>query len=978
MSDSDWCSQTSAALEQHAGLTMSSARGPDAKRQRVTGRFSSYQPHAVRKTNAEGEADPIAWVIDCMDHQVPPHKLTADGEVRDVWLLTMERDVGQHDLGGVGDVLFAAFRDAESGVRFFRIPKHYVRYRMVCVYDSWAGSRAWAEHLGGGPLEVHVDVPVQSSLKVAQDPHGSGKTYRLTEKLMRSVTDADGEFKAYSTFVVMAKLHTAKHQLYTAFMRHVKDAQLKHCEPLIKDGKKNVVEFVRADGSEVTHIFSTFDANLWNLTKDKDNKSSDVFLNLVRTISKYGPTKLQGPEGRYNMAQRSLSCSKRTLFVLDEATLIPGEYVHFFASVMATCYVDVVISGDIEQSTQSEDNLLKRVLDEYAASPDGESLPTFRGFKVEVKCGDQVRRFNQHLLDFRNAIMGTFEKHPLLKDVTLVAAQDVTHVRGEYLVDVVPVTDKFSFDPNTVDETIDRVMDHVRRDVQRYCLLPSDLLFVAPSVKNNPIVDRLNTELNEFWVERLNSQEHRAALHVPYEGETPGAFEKRQQTFAAMERHFDTLGADYIPWYCMVHRHEEGKSIDLSTSDEISRIVSIQTSQGDGRRFVYVVSLSEQALTNHTNGKTATEKYKSLLNVALSRMKEALRVFVQATYDDVWERFRPYMGMDQQHRAAPRLVASPVLHLDGAADTIMDDALFGAVRERVAASTTDTPSVDNPVVDYVHHVIRMATAHTVFWAHLVCQQALEGQEREQVLTIFRKVARAKIHSVTKKEYYDCMWAMRDEQKPSKESIIPVMRYNDNRPAFEDVHRRCLILLRTVQDHVKRWVCGEWTDLRELTPEHAVLLQYAVEVHKLNVFADVKTDLIYEVVRAHMERWDEHESRLQEHYQYLTHLHCLFDKVNRNQYSAADGPPQWKIYRTISLGNKRTKGPTQHFDLKTRINFLVVSEKYAMPVVLLPKVDQMNEYALRLCPRPHQYARMRATQPEGSRGRSRHPDVAIRP
>jgi ATP-dependent exoDNAse (exonuclease V) beta subunit len=46
--------------------------------------------------------------------------------------------------------------------------------------------------------------------------------------------------------------------------------------------------------------------------------------------------------------------------------------------------------------------------------------------------------------------------------------------------------------------------------------------------------------------------------------------------------------------YAIFHKSEEGSSIQLSESEEATRLVSIHTSKGDGRNVVFVIGLTEQ------------------------------------------------------------------------------------------------------------------------------------------------------------------------------------------------------------------------------------------------------------------------------------------------------------------------------------------------------------------------------------------------
>jgi len=476
---------------------------------------------------------------------------------------------------------------------------------------------------------------------------------------------------------------------------------------------------------------------------------------------------------------------------------------------------------------------------------------------------------------------------------------------------------------------VETIMDQLRRDVYESKLLPNDILIVTPFVKNNPLMDEIQTSVHEFWSKTFYDEEYVHLLHERTSKETDDAYEERIAKYAETKAHLEEKSS--LPWFCKLHRSEENKPIDTTESKYGTRIVSIHASQGDGRKFAYVVGLSEKKLTCFSNGKINL-KYESLLNVAISRMKEVVRVFLEPTYDDIWKRFLPLMQHAMQRSVPPSLKAKTRFNLIGACNVELNERLFNLTKDKVvAASPCDSDGHDRPVLDYAHHVIRMAIAHTVFWAHLVVNQANDMEFREQVLTIFKKVAANSIVCLERKHYYESL---------GKEDSIPVLYYNSGSTAFEPVHARMLELLREVQHHVRKWTKGESTDLRQLTPEHAVLLQYAVEVFTSARYGtqNIKMDHVYDVVHDYMHKTDDNDSKLQRHYDYINHLTSMFQQVKEHNGEEAW---QWKIYRVCDLGNRRTGNTTQYFQFTASIAHLFVTEKRAMPIILCPSVDDMS-------------------------------------
>lgn len=899
-----------------------------------------YQHSRITRREVNGRNDDygqqlnktVAWVIDCTENVSNPWKISSEQDEEEVWMLEFEQKWHVESMRDC-KILFAVFSDANSGERIFRVPIESVRHRLVLVFGSWTDKTEWKRHVISGELDIDLNSPNQTTLTVAQDPHGSGKTYRLTRMMIHTDLPQYMRYAAYSTFIVVTKPHSAKEVVYAEFMTHLREAGFEYDEQTRNN--KHIVNFTRPNGATTMCIFGTVDSLMYSLCDNK-MRGTDLFINLVKTIHQHGPTKLEGPRGRFRYAGEQPCLNKKTLLITDEATMLPEVYADAFATLMTSCHVDVHLAGDVQQSTQFEENLLTRIVREYNAATDKCDLPSFRGCRVNISAGNQVRRFNQELVDFRNTVMRRFHDAPShnLQIMTPIAAPDLTHSRGEYSLHLIERTAPWD-NPQSeqIANAVETIMDQLRHDVYASKLLPNEILIVTPFVTNNPLMDQLQTSVHEFWNGAFSDAKYVHLLHEKSTDETDSAVESR---IARYEEH-RSGNSSSLRWFCTLHRSEEGKPIDTTESKYGTRIVSIHASQGDGRKFAYVVGLAEKKLARFSGGKLNL-KYESLLNVAVSRMKAVIRVFLEPTYDDIWVRFLPLMPDEMQQSVPPKLNAKTKFLLDGARSIDLDEELFNLTREKVVAALPSSASArrDRPVVDYMHHVIRMAVAHTVFWAHVVVHQAQEMDLQEQVLTIFKKVARAPIRAFPSTSYY------KELRTPS---TIPVLHYNSGSVGFEPLHARTIQILHEVQGCVRRWIGGEETDHRQLTPEHAVLLQYAVEVFMLapHFRENIKMDHVYDVVHSYMHKTDDSDSKLEQHYDYLKRLSSMFNQVKH--YGDKGGSGSWKINRSISLGNKRTGNSTQYFQFGTLIAHLFVTEMQAMPIILCPDVTEMNMAAM---------------------------------
>lgn len=868
----------------------------------------------------------VIWVIDCTQNINKPKCISEGGEVEDdVWILEFEKKWHVEAMSDCS-ILFADFGD-----RIFRVPVQSVRYRMVAVFGSIPKGPEFIKHITSAELDLNPIVPTQSCLTVAQDPHGSGKTYGLAMMIIRADLEKYRMYDQYGAFVVVTKAHSAKDTAYSEFMEHLRNSACVIVEEKCVC-KKYVVKFTRPNGALVMCIFGTADSLMWNLTENR-KQGTDPFIGLVQTIHEHGPTKLKGPKGRISYASEQPTMNKGTLLITDEATMLPEAYADAFATLMHMCHVDVHLAGDVQQSTLYEDNLLTKVVREYnkvtsnaTGSQDPPQLPSFPGIKVVMNPGNRVRRFNQYLVDFRNTVMNGFHTNPThnLNILLPVAADDVEHTRGEFSIHALGYTGRGA-DPETIQDAMDEILGRIKQDIEDFGILPNDLLIVTPFVSNNPLMDQLRTAIEELWAQKFSDPAYVDRVrHLRDFGET---YQLVQEANEVPETRETPKG---LPWLCVLHRSEEGKPIDTTESKYGTRIVSIHAAQGDGRRFQYLVGMTQKALYRFSGGKINL-KYESLMNVAVSRMKEVIRVYLEKTYDDVWERFTPLMP-DELKGAVPPEIATKVRFNLLSECTNMPTGLFDRAKDCFVASLSDVDEQNlRPLVDYAHHAVRMQTAHSIFHAKVLAHQAKDGPDySEQLFVVFYKVAHWPVRAFGSREYYQTL--------KSVDGCIPVLHYDTGASVYGAVHKRIIHLLREVQGDIRGWLCGNEIDENAfLQPEKAVLMQYAVGCVTMGEGGGVKMDTVYDVVNCYMHMTEEKPDKLHPHYEELKNANGLFEQViawgNCETWS-------WKINRAIKLGTIRG-GRLPHFEVKGRIDHLYLNDTHAMPVILAASMDEIS-------------------------------------
>lgn len=157
-------------------------------------------------------------------------------------------------------------------------------------------------------------------------------------------------------------------------------------------------------------------------------------------------------------------------------------------------------------------------------------------------------------------------------------------------------------------------------------------------------------------------------------------------------------------FFSYLHTSQDGEPIDLSMSEDITRMVSIHSSQGDGRKLVYVVGLSDKHIRKYVRDEKHFDlKYWSLVNVCLSRMKRRMRIFVPEI-DELTIKFKKLISdADTNELIKNSNFESPRLKTDKIVD-YAEISYIQQVRDSITVSKIDNPNPKDPT-EWSDHVL---------------------------------------------------------------------------------------------------------------------------------------------------------------------------------------------------------------------------------------------------------------------------------
>lgn len=754
------------------------------------------------------------------------------------------------------------------------------------------------------------------SLSVLQYPPGSGKTFKMVQNILRP--DLCPNFNQYDTFIILTKPHSAKEVVKSEFESQLKNNVQDNIE--VGEHNKGYWYRLRIQDRDILIILATGDSFIYSVG-EKRNYYLDYFKDICKTIEEKGPSKLS-KNGFTTFKGLGICINAKTLICIDEATKFQDYYANALGKLMFYCNADSIIIGDLLQSIEHEHSLFRKLLEDTDPFP--------HVCKI-LENGNEIRRFGNNLVNFLVNIntVDTYNKYNLPRPIKCNDSNIKRDHEGKY--EVYPKISSFENKSENEDqEIVDFLLDKLKEKIKTLFLLPSDVLCIFPFVSNNILAERFRDALDIFWFEQLQDDEYRIhMLNSPYSSSANEYFEW-----------FDNKDLNKNMWLSVLHRSESGLPIDTSLSRNSTRLVSIHASQGDGRRFVFVVGLSEYTLKKFSDNEFNL-KYDSLLNVACSRAKSECVIIIHKKYDDIFKRFQSFIS------ESDKTEIKPCIHLTSTIDMNKLSLLIPNLETDVNVITDKLKCIFNdniqnlkPLYDYEHHVIRNS-AYNLIWTMLIHEHDEQNSmDKQQVKAKFKQISELPVQSFKYQQYYKTLTTYNkkksydNKQKTIYElTCIPVLFYSGK----EYVHDLILKEVENAKKFFKGYSDNKiiFKHFKLLKPYQIVIFWYVYSIITQRTECDVKMNTLYDIMLSYKSN-----TTLQKHYDYLE-IRKVFQNVVKYI-----GIGEWKVFHEVFLdSNKSNKANIDKWQCRLRLPYIYITNEYVSVIYLQPTIDEMRRESM---------------------------------
>jgi len=713
------------------------------------------------------------------------------------------------------------------------------------------------------------DNSIKSILGVHQQGAGNGKTYGI----WKSITENTDR----KTYIIVTKQHSAKNVIYeelidqTLVFHNTEGKEAYHIENIVESNEFNtekhyVIKYThKKSKKECTVIIGTIDSFCYNLSYS-NSKGSDFFKGIIDNIKENGPTKINN--GYMNFGGQNIQLSKESEIWIDEVQDLPENYLHAMIKLIyeTGCYINVV--GDKLQSLEFENNFLTNIV------TDG--LPNIYIDKKDninknrrIKVTNMSNEINE-LVDFTKYDLPHIECEATIKKENNDEPIKIIDSPRIYINDT--DTDKIQYYCN-------EIIEKYKYEVETNNYLPNDFLIIFPIMKDNIIASELETKIQEYWTDKYENDEK------------------------------------YIR-YVFLHKHTQGTVINTKDSLEATRIMSIRSSKGDGRKVVFILGITEKSLKLVSN-KEKGLVYESYIHVALTRAKNQIYFALEKNNDDIHKIF----GKTGYCEYLPNITKN--INLDKINELINKENIIQLLETNLNIITEEHEIEQSDTVDWGYHCIKYQTFYFQTILNIIGDENINSKKHSniQLFVILRIISKYTIVVKNVKDYYEFLNKYSfpcDVDMPS----FPLCKIS-NKPEY---NKYCNIIQKAiieVQKNIKN------NSLNKLTVYQSIILTYMMQIHTNKKYADMTPMDIYNITDAFQLNTNKEKELLNN----IKNVKSIIEKSSIKSYNNIE----WNIFKHIQLYSKK-----DYFKIsKSKFPIIGNNQTDIIHIILKSNISQLN-------------------------------------
>lgn len=708
------------------------------------------------------------------------------------------------------------------------------------------------------------------------------------------------EFEHYECLIFVSKQHSAKYVIYNELKNQIDNGQLKNIK-LIENKEINKKYIIKIHNTKIDKqcqlIIGTIDSLMYTLG-NKYTKDYDKFKGLVNSIidGYIEDEKINN----FNFGSINIKLNKKMCLIIDETQDLDINYGKALYELMRSRYIDSYIVGDKLQSLAYEENSFTYLYNNEFSYIN----------KIIYEKTNICRRFyHPKLVEFVNYII-PFEKFDL---PIITPYQNINDYENSLNI----------FKPKNkgINAETDFIMEQYIDAVNKYNYKSNDFLIITPYTNYNPLAISLESAINQYWIDKYKS--------------------------------------DIFTRYAIFHKSEEGTSINLSESENSTRIVSIHTSKGDGRNAVFVIGLNEKKLIKFSK-KTDNLLYNSLIHVTLTRAKQRLYIKIDDDNDDINNKILNFCEKNNIIiNEDLKIPLKKSIQYKNIVDLLKNNVDYKEIDDKIINKTTNSEKLsesknEKEIIDLGHHNIRYACMIITLYISIIANENnITSITKKQIFTIFSKLSQMEIHNcATLKEYNENLENNFNIDNEKLLSILKLSNRGNDYILYNKIIEEFMIFIKK-----KITKIINSNKVINLCPYECIILHYMIEITKEGKYSSITINELYNITNIYKKTF---RDTMQGHDNCICKKHFVSNKnidekyinsFNYLLYHYEEIKKVNKIYKNFLDENKNIswlinhtlyyEGKNLDFKINKKMLMIGYSDTEVYNIYIKPQVNSLN-------------------------------------
>ena len=280
----------------------------------------------------------------------------------------------------------------------------------------------------------------------------------------------------------------------------------------------------------------------------------------------------------------------------------------------------------------------------------------------------------------------------------------------------------------------------------------------------------------------------------------------------------------------------------MNESINATRIVSIHSSKGDGRKVVFVIGLNEGGLCRFS-GISDSLIYDSLFHVAITRMKEKLYIRIDG-YGDIHNKIQKYLDDTdfENSNIKPDIDILNTIKFETIKDFCKTTDNFILFKEKmfdlINLQKIQDDDTEKKLIDTSHHNVRFAAILIHLFLQIIKKEILTADTtiKKQIIAVFCNIIQQGITECSSWKSYNIFL---------QDGCIPILKMSDKGRDYIKYFNIIIAFTKDIIIKMKLVIAGK--SIPDFCPMECIILYYMIEASNSGRYTKFHISELYNII-----------------------------------------------------------------------------------------------------------------------------------